>query len=96
MWTGYWRDIWKKVDSQGVDSVFVDGRFRVACTLNSLLQVGAETVVAIHDFWNRPRYHVVLPFLIPVCRAGSLGVFVPKADFERTELERLLEHYALN
>jgi hypothetical protein len=57
------------------DLVFVDGRFRVACILTTILKTQPGTRILVHDFWNREHYHVVLPHLIEVERVETLGVF---------------------
>jgi hypothetical protein len=53
-WPSYWRDPWEAAPD--ADFVFVDGRFRVACALNSLPRLAAEGVILIHDFWDRAAY----------------------------------------
>eukprot|EP00922_Rhytidocystis_sp_ex-Travisia-forbesii_P017217 GHVS01025678.1.p1 GENE.GHVS01025678.1~~GHVS01025678.1.p1 ORF type:complete len:491 (+),score=75.58 GHVS01025678.1:157-1629(+) len=44
------------VPSKQPDIVFIDGRYRVACALMTLLYVQPQSVVLIHDFWGRPAY----------------------------------------
>jgi hypothetical protein len=41
------------------DLVLVDGRFRVACLLTTLLRTPAGTNVVVDDYVDRPHYHVV-------------------------------------
>ncbi len=96
VWPAYWSAVWTGVDAAAVDMVFVDGRFRVACTLNSLLNVGRQTVFCIHDFWSRTHYHAVLEFLTVVCRVDTLGVFMASADLDRTRVAQVLADYAVN
>ena len=58
------------------DLVFVDGRFRVSCALESLQHMRDDTLLAFHDFWDRDYYQVILPFTVLQARAGTLrGVF---------------------
>lgn len=81
------------------DFILVDGRFRVACTLNAikhtLKKQGniAETLIFIHDFWDRPDYHDVLEFLDIAQVAESAGLFRLKANINPTSLENMLAKY---
>lgn len=81
------------------DLILVDGRFRVACTLNAIKQTlekrekRDETVIFIHDFWNRHDYHVVLEFLDMRDRVESAGAFNIKPAVDRATLTALIEKY---
>lgn len=79
-----------------VDMVWVDGRFRVACVLETVLavhllnhnggssidegNVGTNTNISdpyilIHDYTNRPQYHIVQPYLLPIKTVDTLTVW---------------------
>lgn len=62
------------------DLVLVDGRFRVACILQVCLNCSSETKIMIHDFFNRPYYFIVCPFLKLEKRADTLGIFTINKD----------------
>jgi predicted O-linked N-acetylglucosamine transferase (SPINDLY family) len=74
--------------TQGFDFILVDGRFRVACAMAAIQHVlehskePQEARIFIHDFWNRPQYHVVLEFLDVVEKAETAGVFKLKTDLK--------------
>lgn len=55
--------------------VLVDGRFRVACVLLHVLVKFPDALVIVHDFWDRPWYHDVLPSVDVVDRVDTLAVF---------------------
>ncbi len=57
------------------DLVFIDGRFRVACVLQTLLNCPATTKILIHDFNDRPFYHNILDFLEIIDTADSMALF---------------------
>ncbi|TFH86683.1 tetratricopeptide repeat protein [Billgrantia azerbaijanica] len=86
--------------SHGFDLILVDGRFRVACTIAAIQHIlanGADPGKArifIHDFWNRPHYHVVLEFLEVVERSESAGIFKVKDDVDHRQLEKVWADYA--
>jgi hypothetical protein len=75
------------------DTILVDGRFRIACALNALLHAPDDCTILIHDFWDRPRYHVLLEFLEEVGRADTFGEFRKKAGADRDRARTLLRRH---
>ncbi|WP_232473249.1 hypothetical protein [Brachyspira sp. SAP_772] len=63
-----------KEEMNNIDTILVDGRFRVACVLNSIFYC-RNAVIIIHDFFNREYYNVLLNYLDIVEKADTLGVF---------------------
>lgn len=52
----------KHVDKLGIkkfDKVLIDGRARGWCAEHILKYLHKDSIVFIHDFWNRPQYHIV-------------------------------------
>jgi len=45
------------------DIVLIDGRFRVACCLQILLEMSKNTTIIIHDYWVRPEYHILKKYV---------------------------------
>lgn len=84
---------------QPFDLILVDGRFRVACTLNAIKHTlekqsnTADTRIFIHDFWNRADYHAVLEFLETEDIVESAGVFRLKRNINKSALENMLKQY---
>lgn len=72
-WPLYASRAFKKNSSY--DLILIDGRFRVACTLQACLHVSPKTKILIHDFFNRPYYFTVLPFLVLEERVDTMGLF---------------------
>lgn len=60
------------------DAALVDGRFRVACALKLLSYLHSSSILFMHDFWLRPRYHVVLAYYDVVGTARSIVVLRKK------------------
>ena len=58
------------------DLVLVDGRFRIACILQTCLHCSSDTQLLVHDFFNRPYYFVVLPFFHIEHREDSMVVLI--------------------
>lgn len=94
-WPTYYTTVWPHF-SETPDLIFVDGRFRVACALYSLLKCQSNSVYVIHDFWNREHYHCVLDFFDCVDRADTLGVFTAKETIDWRMLAIALQAHALD
>lgn len=95
-WPAYWMDIWQSPDSKGTSLVLVDGRFRVACALAACLFSDDDCLIALHDYADRPSYHVVLDFLSPIAAAETLTVFTKRRDVETGNLLHALLRHAFN
>jgi hypothetical protein len=78
-----------------IDTVFVDGRFRVACVLKSILELheNRELTIMVHDFWNRKEYHIILNYLEIIERVDRLGVFKIKPNLSLENLKDDYEEY---
>jgi len=62
------------------DAALVDGRYRVACALKLLNYLSPESVLFIHDFWNRPPYHKVFDYYDLVGTARTMVVLKKKSN----------------
>lgn len=84
------------------DFVLVDGRFRVACTIAAIEHIIkhhediSKARIFIHDFWNRPQYHIVLQYLDSVESTESAGVFRVKSNLSSESLNETWDKYAYN
>lgn len=58
------------------DVVLIDGRFRVACFLTSLVSADPGTSILFDDFLDRPGYELVLDYIRPVESCGTQSLFV--------------------
>lgn len=86
LWPSYAARPWASLDAEALDLVLVDGRFRVACILQTILHVTPRTLIAVHDFWTRPHYHGVLQYLEEVHRCESLAVFRVRENLRHDEI----------
>lgn len=75
------------------DIVFIDGRFRVACLLQTLLHCPKHTKILIHDFNNRAFYHQILEFVDFVDTCDTLAEFKVKQNIDKQRLLALYEEY---
>jgi len=93
-WPSYAQTPWAHIETARLDLVLIDGRFRVACALQAALRCASETAIVIHDFWNRPAYHGILPFFEELGRCETMGVFRVRRDLDRQAAAALLEQAA--
>lgn len=75
------------------DCVFIDGRFRIACTLNSILYGCIFTKFIIHDFWNRPKYRIMLKYLDVIEYEGTMLIAQAKGNININQLQEDIIRY---
>lgn len=73
------------------DTVFIDGRFRVAVAAKSYLYLKDDAKVIIHDF-ERPYYQAVLEFLTLEKQVDRLAV-LRKIPNRQSQAEAIFDHY---
>lgn len=81
------------------DLILIDGRFRVASLLSSVLHcINMRSIdksrIFFHDFWNREQYHCVLDFLEVVESVNTTALFKIKEGVDLTLLMELAEKYS--
>ena len=69
------------------DLVLVDGRFRIASFLTTLLRANPGTVVIFDDYIPRKPFHVVEDFLAPERWNTRQALFVVPEDLDRPAIE---------
>lgn len=75
------------------DTVLVDGRFRVACFLQSLLLSAPGTTIFFDDYVPRPHYHLVEEILPVIELEGNQARFVVPETFDRDLAEKELRMF---
>jgi hypothetical protein len=76
------------------DLVLIDGRFRVACFLASLLLSKSGTVILFDDYFDRPEYHIVEKYLRPNKTAGRMAKFIINPNLSTSQILIDLMAYA--
>ena len=83
----YVRGVWGF--KKQADIILIDGRFRVACFLYSLLHSKVGSIIIFDDYFNRPWYHIIEEILPSYNRCGRQAFFkVPK--FYNKKLTKIL------
>lgn len=83
----YFESIWKLNDKP--DFVLIDGRFRVACFLTSLLLSDPGTKILFDDY-QRKYYHVIEEIIEPTDKTETQALFVrpEQVDYEKITILR--------
>lgn len=92
-WPMYHEQVWSIADASAADLYMIDGRFRLACFLQTLLHAQPEAVILIHDYVTRPHYHFVEQFTRELCRTDELVAFQRSANFSREKATAMLLHH---
>lgn len=88
-------EIFQITDPSKYDTVLVDGRFRVACTLQTILNCfqNKDLKILIHDYSLRDDYKVVEKYLDIVDAEKTLFVFKIKENINLSEVAEEYEKY---
>ena len=88
-------EVWNTTEKE-YDIVFIDGRFRVACAAQIILNPKSVKTIIFDDFAHRPHYHCILPYVDVVEVVDGMMVCRPKKRFDRSSLEALYEEHKYN
>jgi len=94
-WPLYPSSIWNDIiarEGEEPELVLIDGRFRVACFLATLMFAKPETTILFDDYYDRPHYHTVEKYIAPVSRAGRMAEFRTTGTPPRAALIDLMAH----
>lgn len=89
----YSKAVFEKYSNIKFDTVFIDGRFRVACTLAAILNTSLNSIIILHDYANRKGYHIIERFLDKIESANTMVVFRKKNNINLAEVNQLYEEY---
>ncbi|MGI0013911.1 MAG: hypothetical protein ACREBU_10795 [Nitrososphaera sp.] len=76
--------------------IFIDGRFRVACFLYSLLQGRVETPILFDDYRERSYYHVVEEFCDVQQMHGRMAEFAVTKNYSHKRLTAAIMKYSVD
>ena len=77
------------------DFVLIDGRFRVACFLTTLLYAEKDTLVLFDHYVDRGIYKIVEKFIKPIQINGRQAVFRIQKSFPENELKDYISRFEL-
>lgn len=94
-WRAYPKAPWVFYNDRKVepDLIFIDGRFRLACALESLLNQSDRSTypILVDDYLGRPYYAVLEQFGDLVEMKGRIAVFRKKSEMDRERCQAALE-----
>ena len=95
MFPEYSSNVFNFIQPDKIDRVLVDGRFRVACVLQTIIHChqNPDIQIFIHDFWIRSTYHRVLDFLVEMHRVETAGIFTIRNPVDFNRVNDLYDEY---
>ena len=87
----YINNVWKF--GLKADVILIDGRFRVACFLFSLINSKKDSIIIFDDYINRPHYHVVEEVIQIHENFGRQAIFRVPATFNKKLAKKLLNNF---
>jgi hypothetical protein len=87
-WPSYYAGPWNTARQKNLnpDLVLVDGRFRVACFLYSLIHLQPGATILWDDYLHRPEYHCVEAQLAPVGMYGAMAQFKVNDNIDKSKV----------
>ena len=75
------------------DVILIDGRFRVACFLYSLMNSKTGSTIIFDDYFDRPWYHVIEEVISPQDKCGRQAVFKVTKVYDKKLTKNLLNKF---
>lgn len=77
--------IWDAPFFRHPDVVLIDGRFRTACLMITLLRITRPVTVLFDDYVTRPKYHLVEQIIAPTQLVGRMAEFAAEPGLIKPE-----------
>jgi len=90
-WKRYPKLPWAVLNGRRPETILIDGRLRVACALESLLNVDRNTRILVDDYVGR-NYSIIEQFSDLISVHGMMAEFRKRTDFDAPECRKALEH----
>ena len=76
-----WKKYFQAYDSAyNADVILIDGRFKVATAMDIFEKIKNDTIVLIHEYQERPIYHILENFYQYVYHWDRLTAFIKKKE----------------
>jgi hypothetical protein len=96
-WPNYSAQVWEVIEQAGdtPDTILIDGRFRVACCLQSFLRMSDDAVILFDDYFDREDlYDIVTRFADIDARHARVAVFRKPKSCDWAALRQAYLDYA--
>ncbi len=83
-----------KVNTNKIDFLLIDGRYRVACCLKCFDMINDDCVIAFNDFLTREQYNVVLKYydIIEKTEDNTMVIMKKKKDSNKPKKEEISKY----
>lgn len=92
LFPNYSANVFKEFDNN-YDLVLIDGRYRVACTLQTILNTDENVKILIHDYTYRPEYHVLEEFLDIDKTVDTMVRFKKKKNIDKKAVMKMYDKF---
>jgi hypothetical protein len=83
-WKNYFQSYKKEYNA---DVILIDGRFKLATALDIFDKIREDTIILLHEYYDRPPYFVLEEYYDYVYHWGSLFSFVKKKNIKEIPKE---------
>jgi hypothetical protein len=83
-WKNYFQSYKKEYNA---DVILIDGRFKVATAMDIFDKIRDDTIVLLHEYFERPSYFILEHYYNYVYHWGRLFCFVKKKNIKQIPLE---------
>ena len=94
-WAAYHGNVSVNHAAALADLFMIDGRFRVACAMQSLIRCRPDALLLIHDY-DRASYHVVEQFARPLAQAERLVLLQRQSNWHLGDALTVLMQHSLD
>ena len=91
-YTNYSKLIFQKYEND-YDFVFIDGIFRVACVLQTILNCKNDIKIMVHDINYTVKYHIIYKYLEVIYSIDTMVLFCIKQNIDKEEVKKDYEIY---
>lgn len=91
-WPAYYTTLWSLDGACEADLYFIDGRFRVACFMETLLRSRTDATIVVHDY-ARSEYQIMGEVAQEIARARTLVAFRKPPDFDEDRVREILAEF---
>jgi hypothetical protein len=83
-WKNYFQSYKKEYNA---DVILIDGRFKIATALDIFDKIRDDTIILVHEYYNRPSYFIIEKYYDYVYHWGGLYSFVKKKNIKQIPLK---------
>ena len=90
IWKNYFQSYKKEYNA---DVILIDGRFKVATAMDIFDKIRDDTIVLLHEYYERPSYFILEKYYNYVYHWGRLYCFVKKKNIKQIPLKIQMKYW---